>query len=388
MKRIATAFAFLTLSFAASAQKFDYNVNFDYLFRNYEYDGSMELYHKSYTLHAARLTPEAGLLVIQNDRVFHRVRFGVDIYKDMGARLPLAEHFKEFIFYYNAEVLMKKGRRLEAVAGCFPRRFAEGDYEGPFFRDDLLFTNPNLEGAFVKYSSPRLYAEFGLDWNDRFDDSKFECFQMLSAGCWNFAGPFSLCWTGLFYHFNCAPASPRVIDNHTLELSFKWAPRTSLDDLSISAGGLLSFQRARYVESVPQIPMGIYSRQHLSKWGLHIDNRIYAGGDLMPYYGRSFDGVDYTADLYLADTAFHTMRPGFSWADCLRVRYEPRLTKFLTVRAELSFSFGEPYPELGSPVFRGWRQTVALRLDLNALRPHPKTARTRERRYLFEGFVL
>ncbi|MBQ3820297.1 MAG: hypothetical protein II809_02400, partial [Bacteroidales bacterium] len=81
-------------------------------------------------------------------------------------------------------------------------------------------------------------------------------------------------------------------------------------------------------------------------------------------------------------------RPGFSWADCLRVRYEPRLTKFLTVRAELSFSFGEPYPELGSPVFRGWRQTIALRLDLNALRPHPKTARTRERRYLFEGFVL
>ena len=87
MKRIATAFAFLTLSFAASAQKFDYNVNFDYLFRNYEYDGSMELYHKSYTLHAARLTPEAGLLVIQNDRVFHRVRFGIDIYKDMGARI-------------------------------------------------------------------------------------------------------------------------------------------------------------------------------------------------------------------------------------------------------------------------------------------------------------
>ena len=77
MKKILSVALLLVSGAFAYAQKFDYNVGFDYLFYNYEYgvsryfvgEDSFYPYQHSHTLHGVRLTPEAGLLLAPSSSV-------------------------------------------------------------------------------------------------------------------------------------------------------------------------------------------------------------------------------------------------------------------------------------------------------------------------------
>lgn len=388
MKNLAALSVCVFLHLCAAAQTLDWNIAFDYRFSNYEYARSGGMYDPSYTLHAARLTPEAGILLKQGGNVFHRVRAGVDLFRDMGAYSGVGELFGETVLYYDLEAAFRNGGVLEAVAGVFPRRFTrERDYIGPFLDDDRCFVDNNLEGMLFKYSNRRIYAELALDWPGKIGDElhplRRERFQILSDGCWNFAGAFSLLWCGSLYHFSCAPQLANVVDNGMLHLGVSWSPDTCLDVFSLDARGLFTYQNDRHTGEGPLLPMGMTSRQRLGKWKLALENRFYFGDDLMPLYESGYGGVQYGADLYYADLAFHTRHASPSWADCLSVLYEPSLGRFLKLCVGLSFKFGEPPAASGIPVFRGWQQTFALRFDLDAMRPSPAAAG--KKRFLFDG---
>lgn len=384
MKKIATAVLFLLMGLAAQAQKFDYNVNFDYLLGNYEYDASGKQYHDSYTLHAARLTPEVGLLIPQSKTVYHRLRVGADFMHEMGAGSGLSNVFKEVILYYNLDARLNNGATLVANAGIFPRRYLENDsYRGLFIDDDILYKDSNLEGVFVKYSSGnRIRAELALDWSGMLGDAdnplRRERFQILSDGSWRFAGDFYLRWTGSFYHYACSPTCPNVVDNHMIYPRLEWRPFSWMDELSLSAGGVISYQCDRAVSSKPVLPMGLILEQTVGKWGLSLHNRFYFGDDLMPFYESSFNGQPYGRSLYFADPEFHTRLGTPSWADMLSLRYEPRITKFLRAGAEIAVRVGDNSLAGGS-VFRGWQQSLRLVLDLDPIRPHPAPAPRRRR---------
>ena len=392
MKKIAVALILFAATFSAGAQHFDWNVNFDYLFRNYEYDRSGNVYDDSYTLHAARLTPEAGLLIKQKSNVFHRLRAGIDIFKEMGEGRENIQLFREMLLYYNVEAAFSNGGRFEAVAGCFPRRFSEGDFVGPYFDDDIIFYDNNLEGMFFKYRNRHIFAELGLDWPGMLGDianpSRRERFQVLSSGLWNFAGPFNFGWTGSFYHFACSPESPNVVDNHMLNPYLEWQPFSFMDVLRISVGGIFTYQCDRMNANVPVFPMGFYSRQTFGKWGIVVDNHFYYGDDLMPFYDYRFTGDIYGRELYMGDLGFRTRFGRPSWADYFRLKYEPRLTNWLDLSIALSFYFGEASEILGTPVYRGCQQSVALRFNLDVLRPHPRAPKGRERGFYLGGFTL
>ena len=390
MKKIAAALFLLSCSLLAGAQKLDWNVNFDYLFRNYEYDRSHNVYDDSYTLHAARLTPEIGLLMKQNSSVFHRLRVGVDVLKDMGEGKQNLDLFQEIIFYYNVEALLGNGGRFEAIAGCFP----EGDEVGPYFDDDYIFYNNNLEGMFFKYRNKHIFAELGLDWpgmlGDKDNPYRRERFRVVSAGSWNFAGDFSFCWTGSFYHYACSPICPNVIDNHMLNPWLEWEPFSFLDELRLDLGGIFTYQCDRQTGNPPVFPMGLYSRQIFGKWGFALDNYFYYGDDLMPFYSGSINGVPYD-ELYVGDRGFHTLFDRPSWVDYFRVKYEPsfRALPWMKLSVVLSFHFGEPSAVLDTPVFRGWQQGVELRVNLDALRPHPTAKKPRKGYYSpYDAFSL
>ena len=376
MKKIATALFLLVLSMSAGAQKFDWNVNFDYIFSNYEYSRSHDAFDRSYTLHAARLTPEAGVLVMQGSNVQHRVRAGVDVFRQMGEGLALPELFGEILLYYDVDAAFRGGRRFEALAGCFSRRFSEADYIGPFFDDDVYFLDNNIEGMLFKYRSRRFYTEISLDWPGMLGDSRQperrERFQVLSAGRWNFAGDVSFCWTGSFYHYACSPLRPNVVDNHMLYPRLEWAPGTFLDVLSVDLGGIFTYQCDRAAGIHPLFPMGLMSRQKIGKWKVRLDNRFYFGDDLMPLYDTVYGGETYSSGLYFGDLGFHTRQTHPSWADYLDLVYEPRIADWASLRVALSFRFGEPSVALDTPFYRGWQQTVALRINLDALRRAPK----------------
>lgn len=385
MKKIALILLLIAESALLRAQKLEWNVNFDYLFRNYEYDRSGEVYDRSYTLHAVRLTPEFGLLVKQKDNVYHRLRAGIDIFKEMGEGLAAKDLFKEVVLYYNVEAAFRNGGRFQAVAGSFPRAFSEGDYIGPFFDDDVYFYDNNLEGMFFKYRNRHIYAELGLDWpgmlGDAANPARRERFQVLTSGLWNFAGPFSLGWSGSFYHFACAPDYANVVDNHMLNPWVEWSPFSFLDELKIAAGGIFTYQCDRVRTDQPVFPMGFYSGQTFKKWGVSIENKVYFGDDLMPYYSASFAGKAYGSDLYLGDLGFHTRLDHPSWADYLNVKYSPKISAWLDLAVVLSFRFGEASPDLKTPVFRGWQQGVSLKVNLDALRPHPKAPKAKKRAF-------
>ena len=70
MKKITIAFLLVAFSLPSMAQKLDWNIHYDYLLSNYEYDRSNNIYDDSYTLHAARLSPELGFLVHQGKCCF------------------------------------------------------------------------------------------------------------------------------------------------------------------------------------------------------------------------------------------------------------------------------------------------------------------------------
>ena len=382
MKRIASSLILLSVSLLAGAQKLDWNVRFDYLLRNYEYDRSHNVYDDSYTIHAARLTPEIGLLVKQNNNVYHRMRVGIDILKDMGEGKQNLDLFREMTFYYNVEAILDNGGRFEAIAGCFPNTFPEGDAIGPYFDDDYVFYNNNLEGVFFKYRNKRIFAEIGLDWPGMFGDTahplRRERFQVMGAGTWNFAGDFNFCWTGSFYHYSFAPNLPNVVDNHMCNPWFQWEPFCFFDDLRLDLGGIFTYQCDRIRGMNPKFPMGLYSRQIIGKWGVAIDNYFYYGDDLMPLMDMSYNGVPYE-DLYFGDRGFHTLFDRPSWVDYFHIKYEPELKAcpWLSLSVVFSFHLGEPSKILDTPVFRGWQQGVELKVNLESLRPHPTGKKSR-----------
>ena len=397
MKKIASVAFLLLASLFASAQKFDYNVNFDYLLNNCEHGISRYFidgvpyypYQYSHTLHGVRLTPEAGVLLTQTPSLFHRLRVGIDVFKQMGEGRENLGLFREIILYYNIDAMFPGGGRLEGFAGCFPRRFCSGTgYWGPVFDSEYAWLDNNIEGFLVKYSrSSKIRAELVLDWPGMGGDAaspwRRERFQALTDGSWRFAGDFYLGWTGSFYHFAKAPNLDNVVDNHLLNPRLEWAPFTWLDEFRLELGGIFTYQCDRAVSSSVQFPMGLWSRQTVGKWDVTLSNRFYWGDDLMPLYDGSMSGVPYGRDLYHGAAGFHTLSSVPGWADWLTLAYCPRIAKWLSIDVAFTFHFGTPSGSLGFGVFRGCDQRLGVRVDLDTLRPHPKKP-YRSRRYVRE----
>lgn len=389
MKKQLSVILLALCGITAQAQKLDYNIDFQYIFNNHEFDASSEKFDPSFTLNAARLTPSFGCRIEQNRHIHHRVMVGLDLYKNMGEGVRADDLRREMTIYYDIDAWFRNKGHFGAIAGMYPRAFMEGDYVGPFFDDCLLFTDCNMEGMAFKYRNERIYAEIGLDWMGMLGDIEHplrrERFQVLSSGDWNFAGNVSLGWRGSFYHFACSPQSPNVIDNHMLHPYLKWSPDTWLDELSVCAGVVASYQRDRRASSEPTILCGALVSQKLSKWKVGIDNTFYFGPDLMPLYDNSYGGVKYGSDLYFGDECYHTQADGDSWCDILKLYYKPKLSKFVSISVATIFHIGQPSDQ---PAMRGSQQVVSLHLNLDALRPQPRPYEKIKLPGIFSGSIL
>jgi len=341
---------------------FDWAVGFQYVFDNFEYSKSHEMYDCSDTQHGVRLTPEAGIAIPQGKDVLHRVRVGLDLFKEAGSDLPVGKIFNEVQLYYGVSALLGNGGIFEANAGCFSRKHFDGCYVGPAFDRFYLFSDSNVDGMLFKYRNKNIRAELGLDWLGKFADeenpSRRERFQILTSGDWRFAGPFHLLWTGMFYHYACSLEETGVVDNHLINPMLEWRPNCWLDKLSIQAGGIFTYQWDRSYDDVIRAPMGFYSIQEFTKWQVSIVNRVYYGSDLQYYYDK------YGPSLYPGKRMFHTRRNCASFSDEVALSYFPRITGWLELGVEALFSFGSPDAVLGTKAYRGCRQLVTLKLDL------------------------
>lgn len=346
----------------AQKPSFDWGVSLDYIFDNAEYFRSSEAFDKSGTLHGVRLTPGVGVFVPQGENVTHRVRLGLDLVKYAGEQLPWSSVFNEVTLYYDCAASLVGGGTFEAVAGCFPRSYFDGEYRGPVFDGPVLFTDNNVEGMLFKYSGPDVRAELGLDWMGRYGDdqhpSRRERFQILTSGDWRFYDSLHLTWVGSFYHYANSPDVYGVVDHHLLNPMIEWRPSSPLDLFSLSAGGILTYQCDRAYEDFIRFPGGFYMRQTFEKWHVRVQNSFYSGADLQPLFSK------YGAELYPGQPMFHTLSDSVSCADELAIVFRPHIADWLDLSVAAVFDFGTAHPELGTGVYRGCRQVALLRLNL------------------------
>ena len=342
--------------------RFEYDVDFDFRFDNREYDRSG--FSPSMTIFGARLTPSVGLGIDDRRKSGrHSLMIGADIMKDFGDGKENAGLFREIVFYYE---WVKRFRKTEMTltAGIFPRSAMEGNYSTAFFSDSLKFYDNNIEGLLLRFRRPEAYYEIGCDWMGKYGGSRRERFMIFSSGEARPVGILRLGYSAVLYHLAGCEEVTGVVDNILLDpyVGLDFSGMAGIQELGFSLGWLQSFQNDRRNIGKYVFPHGGELVLNLKNWNAGIENRLFYGTDMMPYYNRTdAAGAKYGNLLYFGDPFFRVSEEhgGLGFYDRLDVFYEPRIAAFLTLRVCATLHFNEG--------FSGWQQTVALRFDLSAL---------------------
>lgn len=357
MRKIFLTTVLLTFALPLAARqkpdvKFEYDVNFEYKFDNREFDYSSGRYTPSCTINSVLLTPSVGLGIRQNDKVDHRLMLGVDIRKDIGTGTDW-NIIKELTLYYDLRATLKKGR-IEGVAGIFPRSFLEGDYSEALYSDSLKFEDRNLEGLLIKYRSKKLYAELGLDWMGRAGYDRKERFNVLGSVRWNILDWMGIGMDASFYHYAGSQIAPGVVDNNIINpyIRFDLAKQTGMQELSLKAGALATYQRDRERTDKVLFPCGGEAVITARRWNVCLQNTTYFGSNLQVYYDdRDLGGNKYGSMLYFGLPFYR----GFY--DRLELVWKPHIADWLVLQLGARAHFSKDG-------FLGWQQVFGVAVSL------------------------
>lgn len=367
MKRLVPLILILLLSLTAQSKErpkvsFAYDVDFEMMFDNREFAKSK--FTPSMTIFGARLTPQAGIALKEENGACHRLMLGIDVMKDFGSGKDL-DLFQEISMYYR---FRKKISRtdMEIYAGIFPRRTMEGQWSQAFFSDSLTFYDNNLEGLLLKFHRPKAYFEVGCDWMGQYGQKRREKFMIFTSGEGKVLPFMSLGYSGYMLHYANSVQAKGLVDNILVNpyARFDFADMTSFQTLSLRLGWLQAMQRDRRYVGAFIFPFGGEFDQEIRRWNVGIYNRMFFGFDMMPYY-NSVDnaGLKYGTDLYFSDPFYRIHDDGAAGAgfyDRLEVYYEPEIGSYLKLRVSALFHFN------GSR-YSGCQQMVSLRFNLAEL---------------------
>lgn len=386
MKRTISVLLLFAISFLMYAEdkprvRLAYDLGFEMKFDNREYYESD--FSSSMTIFGARLTPAVGLSLSEKCGAEHRLMFGVDVMKDFGAspvselaaggqtqetasRLNNLGLFREILLYYRYDKLIGK-TALEIHAGIFPRKaMQEENYSQAFFSDSLRFYDNNLEGLLLKFHRPKADFEVGCDWMGQYGLARREKFMIFTSGEGRILPFMSIGYAGYMLHYANSHMARGLVDNILFNpyMRFDLGEKTGLQRLSFRLGWLQAMQRDREYDGVFVFPGGIEFDQEFRHWNAGVNNRLYCGTGLMPYYNNVDNaGLKYGSSLYLGDPFYRVHDDDSSGAgiyDRLEVFYEPSLGKFLKFRISALFHFHKAG-------YSGCSQMIGLSFDLNEL---------------------
>ena len=369
---------------------FDYDVDFTYYFDLRDYRASDDIFGVSEIINVARLTPSGGLRIDTGGKLTHKVFAGIDITKDLGANpISIASYseeddpalrnlrlFQDIFYYYNLGARTRLGT-AGLYLGIFPRTAMEGEYSRVFFSDVTKLYDPNIEGLFAKYRSPRLYAEIGYDMLGYKEIERRERYMVFSAGSYSPIDWLSAGWAasylrvGSSYFTSCnveeALVNPYVkIDGGYL---------VGMDELSLKAGAIASYQRDHRISESAHYPIGAEGVVTLRHCGAGVENTLYYGDNMMPFrsytYTSEHNTSSYVNLLYLGELEYFTHRGYPAFYDRLEVFYEPRIADFLKARVSGVGHFINKSSSYGPLI--GWQAKASLIFDLEAVR-HPAPA--------------
>lgn len=393
---IAAAIALAALPFISAAKdkdrtsiKLAYDVDFEMNFDNRELYRSR--FSESMTIFGARLTPSAGLSVIEKNGTKHRIMLGIDIMKDFGAspvapelRAPESSEeassrqnnlrlLREVTLYYGLKKDFRK-TSMALYAGIFPRRFTDEDrYSRAFFSDSLAFYDNNLEGLLIKFRRPKASFEVGCDWMGKYGMYRRERFMIFSSGEGQIApGVLSIGYAAYMYHFACSQLYDGVVDNFLVNpyLRIDLGHLMPLQRFSIRLGYLQSLQQDRMNIGKYVFPRGGELDIDVRKWNAGIMNSLFCGTDMMPYYNSTdAAGIKYGSLLYMGSPFYRVHdnyaadagKSGPGIYDRLEAYYEPAIGGgYLKIRISALFHFN------GSR-YSGCQQIVSLKFNLQRL---------------------
>lgn len=337
--------------------RFEYDADFLFHFNNREFAYSGDRITPSMTTNAVVLTPAVGFSIKQKDVASHRLMVGIDMMRDMGSE-QTTNIFREITIYYDAHVKMANGGHFEGLAGVFPRSYMEGEYSEAFYSDSLKFYDRNIDGILMKYGNDRFFAELGCDWMGQAGRTRKERFEVFTAGSWKAFPWLALGWTASMYHYAGSEVAPGVVDNHKINpyVRFDASCCTPLQELSLKAGPMLTYQWDREQDNTKRTPLGGEVVATARNWNVSVRNTTYFGDNLLVYYnGKDLGGTKYGNVLYRG-LPFYT---GFY--DRVDLSWSPRITSWLGLELGARMHFSKDG-------FLGWQQVLSLVLDLDAWR--------------------
>lgn len=354
-RQLLLAAAGLLVSAFAEAQTLKCDLDFQYLFDNWELDSGGKEFKPSGTLSGAVFTPWLGI-ESRGMGASHSLMAGAEFFRHSG-QSEKRDVWTETMFYWKSELALEHGGIFTGAAGIYPRSLQKGRYSRAFLSEETEFTDRNLEGMLLQWDKPGFFAELGLDWMGRKEDVSREKFQVYSAGEYSITEMFSIGWTAAMFHLASSNNYHSVVDNSLVEpwVRMDFIRRTGSDELSLTAGALVAYQRDRLVQEKADIPFGGELTFVARKNHVELRNDFYMGGNLFPLYGK------YGMYLYEGD-AFYGVNAarGMGFFDRLDIAYVSNFNSIIRISAGASFY-------AGNTGYLGWQQKASLIFNFGQL---------------------
>lgn len=275
-------------------------VDFDTYFDNREYSGGK--IGESQTLFSSRLTPKVGVEWNKNNRLV----VGMDLWSDFGDDTDVFAKVRPQLYYRFAN------KKVQAYAGIFPREEMIGKYSEVFFSDSMRFYENRVQGFMGQYRGDRGFVELAIDWCGMYSEESREKFRVLSGGEYIFDNYHRRFYGGyaleVFHYAGSKTISNCVVDNITIN-PYIGARFNAYFDFDVRLHYIQSLQRDRANEDSFRTPLGGMLQLKMEKWGVYIDEQLYVGDNLQPYYA-SFRSeafpYGYGGDLYSGERFFGT----------------------------------------------------------------------------------
>ncbi|MDE6827497.1 MAG: hypothetical protein K2P46_02105, partial [Alistipes sp.] len=204
------------------------------------------------------------------------------------------------------------------------------------------------------------YVELALDWEGMYSHRSREMFRILSAGRYAAERGFYAGYAFSLFHFAGRIGNKNVTDNLLLNPYAGWK-FDAFFDFDIRANFLFAPQRGRSVDNSWRTPCGGQLDIVLRKWGLKLENNLYAGANLQPlrnYVSDPAAGLTYAEEgLYAGESFYATTEHIYNrtWVGYERSFFQGTLS----VEAGMVFH----YDGAGT----GTQQVVRLKVDIDKI---------------------
>lgn len=274
--------------------------DFDMYFNNREYVDCK--FGESQTLFSSRLTPKVGV----EWNKYNRLIAAMDLWADHGNNtVVLAKARPQFYYEFDS-------KKVAAYAGIFPREKMMGDYTDIMVSDSMRFYDNRVQGVMGQYKGDRGFAEISADWCGMYSEASREKFRIMSAGRYyidNYHRRFYAGYNFSMFHFAGSKLIHDCVNDQLMLDPYVGVRFNAFLDFDVKLHYIQTFQRDRDNDENYRQPKGGMLQLRMAKWGVYIDEQLYLGENLQPYY-RSYRSEafpnGYGGELYGGESFFGT----------------------------------------------------------------------------------